>query len=144
MVLNISQLKKSGIIEEFEDIIESKTAIIKKNIRGIIVLTNSRFLFLTRASNLSKSYLVKAESGLLNIRTVSAIGLLKRDMIIQFKNLDTLKIRLRDAEYFAKKIQAIIVLCKKMCIRYKAEQLKIQYEQNKTLGERMNLLEKNQ
>ncbi len=139
--MNIPQLKKSGIIEEFEVIIESKPAIIKNSINGIIVLTDSRFLFISRSSLLSKSYIVKVESGLLNIRNVNTAGILKRDMIVQFKNLDMLTFRLHGAEYLSKKIQAMIKLCKRKCIEFKAEQLKFQHEQHEILKKMKTFLE---
>jgi len=76
-------VRKSGLIKDFEEIIFAVPAEHKSIGSGFIVLTNCRFLFLKRPGMISKGFVQQFSYGLLNITGVSTSGLLSRDLIVQ-------------------------------------------------------------
>ena len=82
----ISEIRKSGILKKGEEQLESKDGYMTGSGKGVLVITNKRFLFLKRPGIFSKGFHVIFECSLGNIVSVTITGLISKTLNVQIKN----------------------------------------------------------
>ena len=86
--MDISEIHKSGIIRKGEELISCKEGYMLGSGRGVLAITNRRFLFLKKPGIFSIGYYVVSEWSLGTVISVTITGLISKRLNVQMMTDD--------------------------------------------------------